>query len=303
MTGIGIEKPTTGNGRSPLDDRLITAAQYTVGVLRGCNIVTSSANLTYKISRGSDPSNVAVGSASDADGNVIFPITDGITVTTVKGDQTNPRIDSVYAVQHNPQAGDADANVVLVVVNGIPSATPIEPSAPAGIAVKLQSFQVPAGATTTSACSTWGDVDFSVQAQGAQGMLWQWTDTFNGLADQSGRDLGYGTLKLETDRWIRMSISPTISAVDNAHSGTCVYHLNMDWPSANQIVVSFELSYDGHWQTTYKPVTVKVPKGTHKFWFYRYKRDGDDFYQHYGSQNGEFYQGTVFMVEDLGAAV
>ncbi|WP_152595797.1 hypothetical protein [Bifidobacterium mongoliense] len=93
---------------------------------------------------------------------MIFPITDGASVLTKAGDSALPRIDSIYAVQHNPGTGDTDNDVVLMVVQGLPSSIPSEPAPPAGISVKLASQTVPAGMTTTSETTPYGDIQYSI---------------------------------------------------------------------------------------------------------------------------------------------
>lgn len=296
-TGWGVEK-NGDDGFGTNDARLISAAQYTVGVLQGCQVVTSSTGLTYSVTRGTSPSSVAVGSASAADGNVLFPVDEGTkTGPVAAGDSTNPRVDSVYAVQHDPSAGDTDNHVVVVAVSGTPAAAPVEPAAPAGIVVKLGSFLVPASAATTSEATPYGDITYSIPyGASLPNPLHSWTDQFNGVADQGNRNLGAGSFFLPTDRAVVFEIMPTISTEAVGKTGSCIYHFVLD----GEIVQSYEISYDGYWQTKYQPYFTTLSAGRHDVSFGRYKRAGDDFYQHYGAINGEIYAGTIFQVRDLG---
>lgn len=296
-TGWGVER-ANDKGFDTASARQINAAEYSVGVLRGCKVYTSSTNLTYTVSRGSDPASIAVGSATAADGAVIFPVPDGLTTGAVAaGDPTNPRIDSVFAVQHDAAAGDADNQVVLVAVSGTPAASPTPPAAPAGIAVRLASFTMPKGAYTTSQATPYGNVDYSIPYGASIGTLWSWTDQFNGLAYQGALTLGAATIYLPTDRNIKFELMPTISG-ENGGTGTCIYRVIVD----GSPIVTFELDYDSNWRTEYLPVYQTLSVGTHTVAFNRVYRFGARFVQHYGLQNGETYLGTVFRVADEGVA-
>jgi hypothetical protein len=296
-TGWGVER-ANDKGFDTASARKINAAEYSVGVLRGCKISTSSTNRTYKVSRGSDPASIAVGSATAADGAVIFPVPDGLTTGAVAaGDPTNPRIDSVFAVQHDAAAGDADNQVVLVAVSGTPAASPTPPAAPAGIAVKLASFTVPKSASTTSQATPYGNVDFSVPYGASLGVLWSWTDTFNGVANQDPLILGLTSLYFPTDRNVDMEIMPNVSG-ENGATGTCAYGFQLD---GNEFV-SFEIGYDVNWQTRYVKIPVKVTSGLHTFAFRRWWRAGAKFVQHYGLQSDLIFPGTIFQVVDKGVA-
>lgn len=301
-TGWGVER-ANNKGFDTGAARQINAAEYSVGVLRGCKISTSSTNLTYTVSRGSDPASIAVGSATAADGAVIFPVPDGLTTGAVAaGDPTNPRIDSIYAVQHDAAAGDADNQVVLVAVSGTPAASPTPPAAPAGIAVKLASFMVPKSASTTSQATSYGNVDFSVPYGASLGdLITPYQDVWNGQFDGSTvHTLGAAVFYLPTKRnvdfdyYITMSNGPAGSSSTEIGSVLVTFYLDGVAIAAN------EISYTFVWET--KPFHFRaknVAPGNHAVHYTIEHRAGAQMWQHYGDAHAI---GSRFSVTDAGVA-
>lgn len=282
-----------GNGTSAADMRQVIASHWhNMGVIRGCGVGTASSGLTYSVAAGN-----AVSSRSAAYGAVEFPVP-ASTVTTTAGPASGTRIDVVYARPLDPSQGDASTDVEVKVAQGTASTgTPSSPTIPAG-AVELRRFIVPQGMSKTSQATATGSVNYAIPYGGGLGVLHKWTDQANGLANQNLLRLGNGTIYLPTDRAVEFQIMPTISTNADNHDGVALYRFILD----GVVIASFEIMYREHWETRFLALPFTLTAGTHSVAYERYKRAGDDFYHHYGAQNGETYLGTVFQVVDRGVA-
>jgi hypothetical protein len=118
-------------------------------------------------------------------------------------------------------AGDPDNDVVLVVQRGNPAASPVEPAAPSGIAVKLRSFLVPAGAATTSRCTVYASAKPSTPYSGRLGVLVSKRDTSSDSGSTAWMTVCTGGFTLPEARMARVSLITTLQGV-KAGSGTAV---------------------------------------------------------------------------------
>ena len=130
---------------------------------------------------------VLVTKFSDANGPVLVANRATQTVTTTVAPGTNPRIDSVYAlnrhVSGDGMSGD-DNDVIFGVVQGTANLIPAQPAVPTG-AVRLRDFQVTPGAGSTSGLTATDPANFWTVANGgiipdskgaSTGKVWNGTD-------------------------------------------------------------------------------------------------------------------------------
>lgn len=303
-TGIGIaamadpDDSSKRIGRTPLDDRLIQAGLRTNGVLQWGGITPSTTAMAYTVS-GGFVVQIGMGSGQGSvlgapPGETLTTYDDG-SALAVGGAQN--RIDVIYVKQNDNDQGDGSVDLKFYVQKGVEGSTSTLPTLPPRSLVIEQRMVLP---TTTKASQTTvvASRQYSIPYGGTMGVLHKWVDQFNGLADQNLRELGNASIVLPTDRILEFQLQPTVSTGADNTNGTCMYHIILDGAT----VASFELWYRVHWGTTFYSLTLDVPAGQHAVSFSRYHRAGDPFYQHYGAQNGEVYQGTVFQVIDRGVS-
>jgi hypothetical protein len=139
---FGVDRDTDGKGLDALTLRRIIRGKWNnTGIVTGL-VVTGRSDLKYTVTAG-----MAVCSMSEADGYTEAYWGGGTTENAVSaGDGTYARIDTVYMVSNT---GTPDNKVHVLVAQGTPSATPVAPALPAG-ALRLMSFKMPSGASTTS---------------------------------------------------------------------------------------------------------------------------------------------------------
>lgn len=301
-TGIGIaamadpDDSSKRIGRTPLDDRLIQAGLRTNGVLQWGGITPSTTAMAYTVS-GGFVVQIGMGSGQGSvlgapSGQVLTTYDDG-SALAVGGAQN--RIDVIYVKQNDNDQGDGSVEMKFYVQKGVEGSTSTLPTLPPRSLVIEQRMVLP---TTTKASQTTvvASRQYSVGLDGTKGVLHQWTDQFNGLADQGSRVLGNGTIVLSTDRNIDFEIIPCISAATTQNSGSCLYGVILD----DVTIAACEIAYTGYWGVTYWKYPTTLEAGTHTVAYVRVKRAGDDFYQHYGSQQGYPWPGTIFRVVDRG---
>lgn len=107
--------------------------------------VTGTAGWEYSVNGG----HVAT-SRSDADGSTLFG-SDGTTLTpaVAAAPGSGSRYDLIYVRHLDPDQGEGDPAVVVGVVSGTASGTPVRPAVPAGAVVVAEALMA-AGATSTS---------------------------------------------------------------------------------------------------------------------------------------------------------
>jgi hypothetical protein len=209
-TGLGINAMPNPDdageslGRLPRDERRVIAAQFpNTGVLNTPTIATSASALTYTVG-----SNVVVASRGVSDGSTIFPVDEAtVTIAATAG---NPRIDVIYAYQHDYEQGDADNKSGYGVVQGTASASPTEPDVPANTQ-RVAAMRLPANASTTTGATQVNGVIFAIPYSGGLGVLKEVRDT----ATDFGGDITVGSISfyLPTDRQVRFEMVTTAVAV------------------------------------------------------------------------------------------
>lgn len=290
-TGLGINKDSAGNGRSPLDERLVNGGLRTPGVISGCAVTTSSSAMRYAVAVG-----VAQVSRSATDGGVPLPVP-ATTSTVDAGPGSGSRIDVVWVRQHDPDQGDPDALVEVGVTQGAAAASPTKPTLPTG-ALQLKAYTVPAGATATSACTVYDDAPISVSWDGSRGVLAYAVNTFAGSLGDGGTMFSK-SFRLDTPRTTLINLETAVAALDPSTSL---------W-----IEEKYELWIDGArfrtWMTgrlgqsivtpTFSTV-VSMTSGTHTVQIKNSRSVGATTYaqQYYGGPEG--WAGAILLVTDLG---
>lgn len=167
--------------------------------------VTGRSDLKYNVSSG-----VAVCSRGTSDGYTEAYWAGGTTDAVSAGDASNPRIDLIYILPHDPTQGDSDNQVVVGVVQGTPAASPTKPSTPSG-AVALAAMRVPSGATSTASAINILNVDYAIPYGSSLGILSDKTFTSNQYIT-GNCTMTRDTIYIPTDRAVEFHITVTASA-------------------------------------------------------------------------------------------
>lgn len=141
--------PVSGVGTAPIDGRLALAA--IIGAqgqcLAGGAITTSGSSMAVAVGQSVwsivDPTNSAA---------VFVSPTDTAAVTPAVGPSSGSRIDTIYAIQHDPENGGSDARASIGLAAGVASGSPSAPSPPSG-GLAIATVLVPTGASNSSACT------------------------------------------------------------------------------------------------------------------------------------------------------
>jgi len=184
-TALGIAPDASGEGTDPLTLRRIISARWArPGVVTGLTC-SGRTDLRYQVAAG-----VAVCRRSATDGCTEAYWQGGTTSAVLAGDPSNPRVDVVYVIAHDPTQGDPDNKVSVGVAQGTPSTSPAKPAVPAG-AVAVAVMRMPAGATSTSSAQPVASyveavpyMSELVQRDGTH--IWFGSEVFNGSANGSG---------------------------------------------------------------------------------------------------------------------
>lgn len=196
-SGFGVDASANGtSGTSSQDIRRILNAQFTAGVLNGCDVTTSASAMTYTVSPGVVAISTAVGEM------VLCPV-DQATVTTAAAPSSGTRTDKVY-VQQRIASVNGDANVVVGVTSGTLPANSFQ----------IMTFTVSAGTTNTNAAVRSGIKVYSIPNQGSMGLLHYWQKTYSGVLPNNLVREGQGTIYLPTDRRIRYKVSAVLNAAN-----------------------------------------------------------------------------------------
>lgn len=295
-TGLGIAPTAAGVGTDSLTLRKIQDALIDAGVITGLG-VTATTGLTYQVAEG-----VAALTRGSADG-VVLAYTPAVTVTAGAGPASGSRIDSVWIRQHDPNQGDADNLVEVGITAGTAATTPTAPALPTG-ALELARYLVPSGATSTSAGTSQGSVDYAIPYGGSLGTLYDNTNTFDGPGDITTKwyTEQLGQVTLPTDREVTLELSACISTTtqtDTAAGG---------WYAAFQVdgvdVVGSEFHLTRTHQTLYFSHTMTLSAGTHTVAIHNHMTWGDPPTYHYSASGDEaaHYVGRRFRVFDRGVA-
>lgn len=288
-TGLGINAmPDPNNngsyiGRLPRDERRVIAAQFpNTGVINTPVITTSASALTYKVG-----ANVVVASRGASDGSTIFPVDEAtLTVAATSG---NPRIDVIYAYQHDYEQGDADNQSGYGVVQGIASASPTEPAVPANTQ-RVAAMRLPANASTTTGATQVNGVVYAIPYGGSLGVFPRQIDTRNGALPAGPETWGYTTVSLPTDRALDLRVYLTLSG-----TGVTLIDFMID----GQLYSSRKLTLTSNWQTLEMTTVAELEAGTHVLSVRRTQQTGEAI-AHCGLIDGVAYPGQVFRARDLG---
>lgn len=195
-SGFGVEETVTGgivtSGTTAQDIRLILGALYTPGIVSGAAVYTSSSAMTYRVSAGVVVIEMA------AYQNVVAPVPE-FTYTAQPNNTAATRVDRVYVKQNTPET-EGNSNVVIGVGPTIPAR-----------AVEIWSYNVPAGATTTSAALSTADRKYSIPYGSSKGVLYQYRYTANTTVINNTRILTT-SLSVPTDRQVRLMATVCVSS-------------------------------------------------------------------------------------------
>lgn len=195
-SGFGVDASADGtSGTTSQDIRRILGAQFTQGVLEGCDVGTHGAAMTYTVT----PGVVAIQTAAD---EIVLAPVDQMTVTTAPAPSSgDPRQDKVYVQQRFPSVS-GDANIVLGVTSGdVPSN-----------ALQIRSFMVPAGITNTDGATPHWPKPYALQKKSSLGLLHYWQNTFSGTLSTELIREGWANIFVPTDRRIIFKVRALLNA-------------------------------------------------------------------------------------------
>lgn len=246
MTGLGVERTTSG-GTTPEDIQAIIAARYrNAGIVDGAE-VHGTATMSYSITAG------AVIIDTGADSAIEVPVAKQ-TIPTAAAPVTGSRVDTVYVKQNFPTADNPDNSVFVGVTSG---------ALPANSYV-LNKFQINAGVTATSAAPSVHNRKYAVPISGNLGRQ-HWHVETNGAPRTTGVfKRGAGKIFAPTDRDMELRLSSCVSASDAAGNsvdgtGTVLYKFYVD----DAVVASFERPYQRAWETKLYSFIMAFAEGEH----------------------------------------
>lgn len=196
-SGFGVDASANGStGTTSLDIRRILGAQYTPGVLEGCEITTSASAMTYTISRGV----VAIPTGT---GEIVLAPVDQTTLTTSSAPVSgSPREDIIYVQQRFPSIqGDANVIVGITTVGVMPAN-----------AVQIGSYLVPVGATNTNSATVYWPRTYATAKNNSLGLLHYWQNTYSGTLSTALIREGHGEFTLPTDRRLTFKVRAVLNA-------------------------------------------------------------------------------------------
>lgn len=247
-TGFGIAPDANGSGTTPEDIQRITAAKYeNAGILTGA-AVTRRSDWAYDVTDGAVIIDVAPEMA------VEVPVSaQTLTPPTLSGGAA--AVHTVYVKQNFP---GTDGNSLAFV--GITAGT-----APAG-SVVLDRFQVPAGATaTTAATSNWDRV-YALVSGASLGRLGYHADIDPTPYTTQTLTRGGFRITVPTDRLVDVQLTGTISHSTSGGAtpatdlvSSVVFKIYID----NELRKSWEMGYSRLWESKQFHTTEFVSAGSH----------------------------------------
>ncbi|GMA31609.1 hypothetical protein [Litorihabitans aurantiacus] len=159
----------------------------------GCKVDPDQVALRYYYHAGA-----VAASRSTADGLTVGWQGGGV-IENVPAGGPLPRVDTIYALQLNPEHGDATNDLVVRIAHGTPSSNPRWPVLPVG-GVELGSYLMPAGATATGQATAYSTGRKSVLIDSAAGVLFQKVDPNNGSYGTTGGVWIQGEIEVPTKR-------------------------------------------------------------------------------------------------------
>lgn len=248
-TGFGIPPDASGNGTTPEDIQLITAAKYeNAGVLTGAHIWRRS-DWKYEIRAGAVVLDTGPGMA------VEVPVAG--QVLSAPGTAGGPAATHTIYVRQNFPGTDGNSLAVVGITAG---------SAPSQ-SVVLDRFSVPAGANNTNAATSIYDRNYARMSGGDLGLLG--TTLFSNPTSWSYaamHTLGPVRVFIPTDRFLNIRLNSTVAhATPGGHSvntelqSSMIYKIYID----NELRNSWEHSYGRIYETKQFETTLDVSAGAH----------------------------------------
>jgi hypothetical protein len=285
-TGLGVDPVVDGSGNptagmSSLDQRKISGALYTPGIISG-GVVGTTTGMTYTVTAG-------VAAIQTATGEIVLaPIPSGTVTTTAAGGSA--RTDIVY-VRQNYFANDGNSDTVIGVASG--TALPTR-------ALALKKFTVNPGITKTQDAVQTGGIDYSIPYGASLGILHSDRVIGNGTFTSTST-FGTKTIYLPTDRTVRFAITTNLSSsgavgFDNSKYTEVYFDVMVD------SILRFRWNTPGLSQShgTYHWADVMtLPAGYHTVSYNRTKTGGTPFHHYEVGGLG----GTLFWLEDVGPSV
>lgn len=289
--GFGVDPIYDANGKviqgtTTEDIRRITAGLFSPGLISGGLVYASNSSMTYEVSAG-----VACVVSSSGQ-NILIPIP--ATTLTVPPTTGLGRQDTIWVNQRYAASGAVDV-VVVASYQGQNLPTPG--------AVILKIFNITGAATNTSSAIQAAPVTYSIPYGGSLGTLHTATDTWNGPHDQTIRRLGNGTIYVPTDRRLRITINTILYSVGAAGFDNSKY---VEWVFQPEIDGTKLWDWNtpglhGAWALYTFTGYFNVEAGQHTVSYSRGKIYGNGTAgTAYGMQNGRFFPGTEFVIEDAG---
>lgn len=246
-TGFGIGPDAQGNGTTPDDIQVITAAEYAnPGILAGCE-VTGTTGMSYQIKPG------AVVIALAKDRYVKAPVAPQ-TIPTEPAPTVGSRTDVIY-IKQNLTGSDGNNAVVAGVGR----------SAPAN-SIEIGRYTIGAGATSTAQGTRVGDTKYARPIGGRMGTLYGYVDTDGAVHEAGVIKRGAGSFYLPTDREVEVSlqscVSTDIAAAMNGDpipGGSVLYKIYVD----DVVQRSFERAFSAVWDVKHFEFGMLLNAGRH----------------------------------------
>lgn len=288
-TAFPVRQTSEGVGCTDIALRKIFGALYPdKGIITGLTVKGGN-TLSYTVAEG-----VAVCSKGDADGSTLAYY-EGGSVDVSANSSSNPRIDVVWITSHDVTQGDTDNLVAIGVTEGKAAATPVEPDVPS-YATKLCAMQLPAGSSTTSSATQYGNAGQAIPYGASLGLMAEIVGTKNG--NWEGGNVGSTTFTLPTARTIQFNVTVTAGAVNGVMAdgdGSVYSKMWLDGNTLEQREVRIRAM--GNAVSSCYQYTTEIAAGEHTLsWTYA-KNACDALYLYYAKGG---WAGQQIQIVDLG---
>ncbi|MFW0181267.1 hypothetical protein [Rothia sp. P5766] len=289
-TSFGIGPDGQGNGTTPEDIQIITAAEYAnPGILAGCE-VDSTTGMSYHIKAGA----VVIALASDR--YVKAPVSPQ-TIPTEPAPAIGSRTDVVYVKQN---LGGSDGNNAVIV--GVSSSVPAN-------AVEIARYTVNAGTTGTNQAERTGDTKYARPRGASLGTLYGFVDTDTSVKAEGVFKRGAGSFYLPTDRNIEISLQSCVSTElaadingDQRPGGSVMYKIYVD----GVLKRSFERGFSNIWDVRHFEFGMDLNAGRHTVHYTverRWVQAGSTGRWRVQHGHADKFPGDIFHVGDRGVAL
>lgn len=294
-TAFGVAN-VGAQGTSPLAMRRSIEVLFDApGVVSG--LAVSAAAGGYAVAAG-----LAVTKRGPSDGMALAWHDGGTAVPAhTSNASSNPRLDVVWLVSHDPQYGDGDNLVALGVTEGAAAANPAVPAVPS-YATVLAVMRVPAGATTLSSATRQSAGPAAIVRGATMGVVGRAANTSNSQGSASWADLCSVTFTLPVARTVRVDTLTSVrgcapNSASTAKEGSMHVRVLVDGTE--------EVRWERQLWTSVTceavPIVKTLAAGTHTV-----RMQGSDgtsgWVPQYSHPNGTRWPGQVLTVVDEGAA-